>query len=318
MVNQPRRKVRDMFYEGAEKKVEVVVNSGSKSLRSLGYKYWQEIVKACHAEILSFTSSDQVDAYLLSESSLFVWDSRFMIITCGETVLVNSLITFINDNGADSIESVTFQRENEARAENQKTTFSHDISMLSEFVSGSAIRLGEADNAYSLIYSLDKTHQALENDSNSELQLCGLNGKYADYFLGTNIHAEAIRDLLRIDDFFAEYTIDDHVFTPYGYSLNGVREDKYITIHITPQREASYISFKSNDLASNQTVAFQKHLINLFDPRSVRTTSFNSKLVALNTAGFSCQENIKKFLANGLKIEFNNYQQQPHSQLCMK
>ena len=40
--------------------------------------------------------------------------------------------------------------------------------------------------------------------------------------------------------------IDDYLFSPCGYSANGVIEDAYWTIHVTPQPEFSYVSFETN------------------------------------------------------------------------
>ena len=77
-----------MFFEGSEKKIELVVNSKVKDLRALGDSFWEEVVGKCQAEILSKISSSRVDSYLLSESSLFVWSDRFIMITCGQTQLI--------------------------------------------------------------------------------------------------------------------------------------------------------------------------------------------------------------------------------------
>jgi S-adenosylmethionine decarboxylase len=48
--------------------------------------------------------------------------------------------------------------------------------------------------------------------------------------------------------------IDDYLFSPCGYSMNGILKNdaldfglgQYMTIHITPEPEFSYVSFESN------------------------------------------------------------------------
>ena len=42
-------------------------------------------------------------------------------------------------------------------------------------------------------------------------------------------------------------TIDDWAFAPCGYSMNGLRDGFYYTIHITPEDVYSYASFETND-----------------------------------------------------------------------
>ena len=69
------------FFEGPEKKVELAVVDGHPSLRALGEAFWRGVVKAANADVLSVLSNAHLDAYLLSESSLFVYDG-FCITPC--------------------------------------------------------------------------------------------------------------------------------------------------------------------------------------------------------------------------------------------
>ena len=60
--------------------------------------------------------------------------------------------------------------------------------------------------------------------------------------------------------------LDELVFNPCGYSANGILEDSYFTIHVTPQPYCSFASFETNVPLSQYT-----HLINrvvaVFRPR---------------------------------------------------
>ncbi|MDE2291761.1 MAG: adenosylmethionine decarboxylase, partial [Elusimicrobia bacterium] len=84
-----------MFFEGAEKKAEIVAAPGTGSLRALGRPFWEGVIAAARAKILSALSSPACDAYLLSESSLFVWDDRALLITCGRTTLVPAVLRVV-------------------------------------------------------------------------------------------------------------------------------------------------------------------------------------------------------------------------------
>ena len=79
------------FFEGSEKKFEVVVSANSPDLRSLGEQRWREIVTASGAHVLSRMRGAHCDAYLLSESSLFVFAHKVVMITCGRTRLVDAV-----------------------------------------------------------------------------------------------------------------------------------------------------------------------------------------------------------------------------------
>lgn len=50
------------FFEGTEKKVELVVDSGLPSLRGRGEAYWAGVASRAGAQVLSRTSNDHCDA----------------------------------------------------------------------------------------------------------------------------------------------------------------------------------------------------------------------------------------------------------------
>lgn len=84
-----------MFFEGSEKKIEVIIADSSLNIREFGQAFWADIVACANAEILSSISNEDCDAYLLSESSLFVWQDRFVMLTCGTTTLADAVMSFI-------------------------------------------------------------------------------------------------------------------------------------------------------------------------------------------------------------------------------
>ena len=83
------------------------------SLRSLGREVWREVVQKAGAKILSEISNDQCDAFLLSESSLFVFEKKFILITCGKTLLTTSIREFLTHVPAESVEMLFYERKNE-------------------------------------------------------------------------------------------------------------------------------------------------------------------------------------------------------------
>ena len=98
------------------------------------------------------------------------------------------------------------------------------------------------------------------------------------------------------------------IFKPYGYSLNAIKDDKYLTVHITPQANSSYISFESNiDL-----IVFAPLFIDILQPLSFDILSFNEfefseKTSAYRKTNYVSKTLVKTTLSNGYKINFANF-----------
>lgn len=74
------------FFEGCEKRLEIVFSdTGDKQgLRRISKDEWNGLLAHAHCTILGdCTSSETLDSYILSESSLFVSPLRVVIKTCG-------------------------------------------------------------------------------------------------------------------------------------------------------------------------------------------------------------------------------------------
>ncbi|KAJ3373677.1 spermidine resistance protein [Allomyces arbusculus] len=104
-----------MSFEGAEKLLEVWFHEGPSTvhdhgdadaiidgpaqkkrrtecgLRAIDRDTWQTMLNVVKCQILSVISNAHADAYLLSESSLFVFPNRIILKTCGTTTLLLAL-----------------------------------------------------------------------------------------------------------------------------------------------------------------------------------------------------------------------------------
>lgn len=87
-------------FEGPEKLLEVWFSPSEKTLPAsaspLGLKAvsqdtWKEMLDLVNCKILSVIESQNVDAYLLSESSMFVFPHKLVLKTCGTTTLLCGL-----------------------------------------------------------------------------------------------------------------------------------------------------------------------------------------------------------------------------------
>ena len=84
-------------FEGPEKLLEVWFAPSATSLPAtvgtLGLKCvtssaWTEMLSMVHCRVLSIIESGDVDAYLLSESSMFIYPHKLVLKTCGTTTLL--------------------------------------------------------------------------------------------------------------------------------------------------------------------------------------------------------------------------------------
>lgn len=87
-------------FEGPEKLLEVWFAPSVKSLppgvkenglKAVKPEVWEGMLDLVNCKVLSIVNSDHVDAYLLSESSMFVFPHKLILKTCGTTTLLLGL-----------------------------------------------------------------------------------------------------------------------------------------------------------------------------------------------------------------------------------
>jgi len=66
--------------------------------------------------------------------------------------------------------------------------------------------------------------------------------------------------------FTDETLVDAHQFKPLGYSMNGLDDQIYYTIHITPQPECSFVSFETNLVIKDYPQLVQR-VVDVFQPK---------------------------------------------------
>ncbi|KAL9110735.1 MAG: hypothetical protein Q9227_004727 [Pyrenula ochraceoflavens] len=87
-------------FEGPEKLLEVWFSSSPhdlgncstpRGLKAVPSEIWKTMLDLVNCKVLSIVESDDVDAYLLSESSMFVFPHKMILKTCGTTTLLCGL-----------------------------------------------------------------------------------------------------------------------------------------------------------------------------------------------------------------------------------
>lgn len=301
-----------MIFEGTEKKFELLIKPGTYSFRDLPRIFWDRVVAAAKAEILSQIENDHCQAYLLSESSLFVYDDRVVMITCGKTQLVKSVELIMSELPSLEIESFIFERKNENFPSLQPTSFSDDVERLQSLFAGRAVYFGALDGHHLSVFHLDQPFAVSAEDITTEILMYDLAPAVRELF-ATN-DADAIRKLAH-SLLSPEAIIDEFFFEPMGYSMNALWGDTYYTIHVTPNDEGSYASFETNytfDPTSFETILSK--VSRAFLPSRLDVVSFQvSARERLQLDHFVLSGKEQRDLSCGYQVEFAHFQREAQS-----
>lgn len=161
-------------FEGPEKLLEIwfwpspkeiPLSFSSEGLKAIPLGKWQEILDLVNCKILSMKSTPSVDAYLLSESSLFVFPHKMILKTCGTTTTLACLDnlfdvarSYIGSSNANlttpidskSVYKVFYSRRSFMFPQKQihvHTDWKHEVKLLNQyFLSGKLYVLGDSSS----------------------------------------------------------------------------------------------------------------------------------------------------------------------------
>lgn len=281
------------FFEGTEKLLEVWFGAAeatnqnvSLDLRTIPRHELDNLLGLVKAEIVSFTSNRWTDSYVLSESSMFVSENRFIIKTCGTTCLLDCLGFLLGLAeeycGFDCIKNLFYSRRVYLKPEMQQgmhQCFETEVKYLKEFVpNGSSYILGQNPGEEWYLFTMDN---AVDFDERSDVTLEILMSeldqkKMVQFAKACHPNAEQMTKKTGIADLIPGAIHDGVVFDPIGYSMNGLYKDSYHTIHITPQEECSYVSFETN-LKLKDYSKLVDQVVKTFNPGKFILTMFISK-----------------------------------------
>jgi S-adenosylmethionine decarboxylase len=263
-------------FEGPEKILEVnfmpLSASPKGGARAISRADWDVMLEAAGCLILKTASNAYLDAYVLSESSLFVYAWKVVIKTCGTTTLLRLLPLLAQHAAAMrlTIEWVGYSRKNFMYPSEQASphrSFVDEITYLSQYFDGEGHVLGPITSDHWLLYVSDNCDRPSSESTDRTLNIImydlGPEVSKLFYANGGNAAASALgdagaagekvawtgEDVTRatgIGNLLPGSTVSDHLFEPCGYSMNGLLEKAYWTIHVTPESHCSYASFETN------------------------------------------------------------------------
>jgi len=272
-------------FEGAEKKIELIFFRDEKNprgLRAVTADQWQSVLDLVNCQIVSCTKNEHFDSYVLSESSLFVYPYKVVLKTCGRTVLLRCmepLIQLAKEVCDVDPEFVFFSRKGFLYPEEQlypHTSFDDEVEYLNRYFNGQSYVLGPADSHHAwYMYVSDLRERDAEGDQTFEVMMTELDEDVMKQFYKANhdMTAQELTVKSGIADLLPGSVTDSLLFSPCGYSVNGLLGNYYFTIHITPEPHCSFVSFETNAPKENFTELASK-VLELFKPGKATITLF--------------------------------------------
>lgn len=340
-------------FEGAEKLLEVWFGpnpsalpremSAANGLRDIPRQEWEKVLDLVQCKVISLVSTSKMDAYVLSESSLFVFPHKLILKTCGTTTLLlgvdemlKTVAAFTDYPTSKQPWRVFYSRKSfmfPDRQQHPHQCWGDEVDFLdSRFHGGSAYMVGNINADHWYLYttatcSNSGQYQYLEQeklcDETFEVMMTDLSPSHAGQFCSDRLPGSdrvdnsngdsdsgstssldssvsslvgapvddddpghelgnIVTKYAGIDQIYPtdRQTIDSFLFTPCGYSCNGIVEGgHYFTIHVTPEKHCSYASFETTVPAQKYGLSrldVLERVVNVFRPGKFSMTLFQS------------------------------------------
>lgn len=256
---------KNLFYfEGVEKIVEVYFSSLKKQnirgLRDIKRTVWDDILREGKCSILVKDSNSYCDSYILSESSLFVYPNKVIIKTCGKTTPLSCIPMLESharkEHGLEMI-GLGFHRKNYSFPKDQigpHRSFEDEVRAIRCMfpkLQGDAHMIGTIDGEHWVTYNAGITNDD-DDDVVMHLLCYDMDSRCTSmFFQDSKNTSESVTKRLELESLICGGSKDDammhaHMFEPCGYSMNGLKGSKYVTVHVTPESHCSYASFETN------------------------------------------------------------------------
>jgi S-adenosylmethionine decarboxylase len=268
--------------------------AGLRALTRAQLDAFLDVAQCC---VVSETHTPAFDAYVLSESSLFVYASKLIIKTCGTTALLVAMpriLALAAEVGAAPrrcrYSRSCFKYPKQQPAPHR--SWEEECDFLDAHFPGAPCRtarvLGEAGKGLLWhVYCADaappsprrsvagraRIAPAPKADApmlTLEICMTQLDPVAAGGFIFCDRApaAATVTAATGIRDMFPKAVIDDFVFEPCGYSMNGLQGPGLATIHVTPEARCSYASVEVSGHAADSFVpgALLRKAVGVFKP----------------------------------------------------
>ncbi|KAF8629269.1 hypothetical protein AX17_005848 [Amanita inopinata Kibby_2008] len=252
-------KLLELWFAPSAAEADGGADSHQKSgLRKVDRHLWEEVLDIVKCKVLSVVHGHEMDAYLLSESSLFISPHRLILKTCGTTLNLLGLPRILEiaatHANLPNVHRCFYSRKSFMFPERQHgphRNWKQEVEFLDNiFSNGAAYTVGKVNGDHWLLYLTNPSDHFSPSfngvykppisppslgtgcpDYTIEILMSDLSPDARQPFFfshdDTNsptISAKALSDLLGISHIFPPHltTLDAYAFTPCGYSANAL------------------------------------------------------------------------------------------------
>ncbi|KAL2339113.1 hypothetical protein Fmac_013559 [Flemingia macrophylla] len=327
-------------FEGFEKRLELHFFGDDPAmfplgLRKLDFESIEQVLEAVQCTVVSAVGNSYFDAYVLSESSLFVYPTKIIIKTCGTTQLLKFVLPLIHyaHHLGLTLSSCCYTRGSFIFPKAQPfphTSFKDEVSYLQDtvppslcFRKASIMPSKSSSHSWHVFTATSQVpyDHHHENKLLFTMEICmtELDPILARKFFrrpedgkSGDSAGKEMTEVTGIDEINPEALICDFAFDPCGYSMNGMDGDWYSTIHVTPEDGFSYASFECVGSVGDNVGHLLRKVVQIFRPgtMSISTTCngytndmWTQMATALEPLGLKCRSRaIDQFPAAGTVV----------------
>ncbi len=309
-------------FEGSEKRITIKFRAAdghaapAATLRSIPRVDIDAVLAIAECEVVHQSSNEFQDAYVLSESSLFVSDDRVVLKTCGRTKLlaaVPHLLELAENSCAMVPTKVRYSRASFLFPEQQpevyhrfesecgelKLTFGclsvHSAHVLGDSMNGNlqwhVFVAGESSPSSNAPNAPNEDNASGAKVNTLEIAMTGLHAAAAAQFFKENsVSPQMTTRSTGISSIVPHHAIDDYVFEPCGYSMNGINNAEFSTIHVTPEDGFSYASFEvcGEHVSAGAVSDYVAKTLRTFRPESVTVAFSVESQGSQGPSGIAC------------------------------
>ncbi|RWW37447.1 hypothetical protein BHE74_00057439 [Ensete ventricosum] len=288
-------------FEGFEKRLELHFSGDDPlGLRGLCVDALDEVLDAVHCTVVSAAGNRYFDAYILSESSLFVYPYKIIVKTCGTTQLLRSIPLLLR-HAADlglRLRACRYSRGCFIFPDAQPfphSSFGEEVIFLDDCLPPTlcfrkaSVLPSSSSHSWHVYSAATPGRRSRSTTFTVEVCMTDLDitlarrffRKEADEWSGDDAGSDMTAST-EVGAINPRALVCSFAFHPCGYSMNSLDRDRYSTIHVTPEDRHSYASFECVG-RSDETIKWLRRALDVFRPGAVSVS------LCMASGGDDCQ-----------------------------